>query len=165
MLSQTQLDFLEPFIAQHYKEGFIYYVANTNTNLSSSSNYSYRDITVIFSKEPIICTNSTNFGTANSCVRYDVITRNASRDYTEPRIVKSTLSSLNYNVPTHEFVVSNAKGAETMNLIATEEYMYQNNLSYSIGVNEYYVIPFILCITLLSTWLFSWFGRVRGSNV
>ena len=164
MFSTTQRDFIEDFVQQQYKEGFIYYVAFTNTNLSSSSSYNFRDISIIVSKEPIHCSNNT-FSSSNACIRYDIITRNASRDYTTNRIARSNLNFLNLTVNNYEFIESNAVNSNHMNFLALEEITYMRNLSYNLDLNSYYVIPVLLSVSILLTWLFSWFGRVRGKSV
>lgn len=165
MLSTAQMDFVENFIAQQYKEGYVYYVVFTNTNMSNVSSYNFRDLSIVVSKFPINCQNSYTFKSSNACVRYNIITRNASNNRDDDRIErlqKTNLSSLNLSINNYEFIITNATNSYHMNTLAISELNYRDNLTYNLDVNDYYTIPVCLCIIIVWHWLSSWFGRTKG---
>lgn len=167
MLSTAQKDFIDLFVSQHYKQGYKYYICHTNTNLTNASQYTFYDLTFYFSKEPIKELNDYTFGTSGTWLAYDVMTRNASNNQSETkenRIKKITHNS-NVTIDKYEFILTNSENSYYMNTLALEEISYLTNIGYNISLNDYFIIPVILCSLLIFQWLRSWFANNGGVDV
>lgn len=160
MFSTTQQDYLQPMVEGMYEDGYTYYVAYTNTNLSGSSSQDFRDLTLIFSKNNIVSDNY-NF-TGTEYVRYDVITRSASDRYQGERVSKSSGARFSVTVPVYEFISSNADGSDYMNHLALVEHQQKNDLSYNLDLNDFWSFGVLISIIILLIWLKSWFARNGG---
>lgn len=165
MLSTTQLDYLEPMVQGMLEQGYPYYLAHTNTNFSSGSNYNWRDLTIYFSKTPFTCNGYTFEGF--DVLKFDVITRNASSNSSDgrnERVLLSNISYLNLNIPDYEFISTNADNSFFMNHLAITEYQSVNDISYNVNLNDFWSFGVLIAIIILLIWLKSWFGR-NGGNI
>ena len=157
MFSTTQMTFIENTVMNMYLQGYEYYIVHTNTNLSSSY-YQWQDLTLYFSKEPITRNSDYSYTIPNETLMYDVITSNASRNYyDDARVDITTLSSRTILINDYEFIATNCNGSRLMNVLASIEYQEQKDVSFNLDLNDFYIIPVILCITLLFSILRWWY--------
>lgn len=164
MFSTSQLDMSQSLIATYFLDGYDNYICHTNTNLDDSyfaNNYNFYDLTFYFSKSPITVVDNT-FTFSGDVIKVDVITRNVSNNENDnklDRIKSNNFTSNSVSIPLYEHIMSNADGEIFMNTLSQQEYNLMNDISYNIDFNDFIVIPVILCILVISTWLRSWFGK------
>lgn len=166
MFSTTQLDLLQPLAEAMYNDGYIYYVAHTNTNLSTSSynTYDFYDLSIYFSKSEIKCTDY-NFKCADEVIRIDYITRNVSNNNSDSklnRIRTIKVDSLNVNINPYEHIFTNSTNSLFADCLAMVEHNNNNNIAYNLTTNDFFVIPVLLSAVLLFSFLKMWFGRLRS---
>lgn len=161
MLSTSQQYYVDNIVHEMYSQGYVYYLVHTNTNISQTSNNQWRDLTLYFSKSPIIAENPLQYVMTGENIKEMVITGNASRDRQEPRVERITQSSRTILIQDYEWIITNADNAQSMNVISKEEYNYFKNVDYHITSNQFMAIPVILGITFLFTWLHKVFPRLE----
>ena len=164
MISTVQKDFIEMFVAQHYKQGYKYYICHTNTNLTNPMTYNFYDLTFYFSKEPIKELNDYTFATNSTWKAYEVITRNVSNNQSDSKVerIKEISHKSNVTIDNYEFILTNSENSYYMNVIATEEISYLSNIGYNISLNDYIIIPVLLSALLIFQWLRTWFANNGG---
>lgn len=155
MFSTTQQQYIDDVVLQMYLQGYKYYVVHTNTNINDYSNNEWRDLTFYFSKDEIKAISQYKYQITNSALKYSVRTSNASRNYSEERVVITNQNATTITINNYEFISTNATNSQTMNVLAELEYQRSNSIDYNMNLNDVYVIPFVVMIFFM-TWIFKW---------
>lgn len=155
MFSTAQQQYIDDVVLQMYLQGYKYYVVHTNTNINDYSNNEWRDLTLYFSKEEIKATSQYKYQLSNLSLKYSVRTSNASRNYSEERVIITNQNATTITINNYEFISTNATNSQTMNVLAELEYQSSNSIDYNMNLNDVYVIPFVVMIFFI-TWIFKW---------
>lgn len=161
MFSTTQLQVIQPLVESLYNDGYEYYYAHTNTNLSNSyNNYNFADITIYFGKSEF--EHTSNFDISNSNVlRYDVITRNVSNNNDDDRLERITITeipSFVKRVNNYEWVMTNCIEGQ-IDCLTVYDYNSQRSLNHNLDLNLFLCVPVLVSVLVVSNWLRMWFGR------
>lgn len=107
MWSEVYRDYVKDLVTSNRAE-YPYYLAVTNTNISTGYGNEYPAFKVYFSKEPITATGLYSYKLPADSICYTVIGGNASSNYHSQRVTTSTAGG-NLNINTYEFVYTNAE--------------------------------------------------------
>lgn len=155
MFSTAQTEYIDDVVLQMYLQGYKYYVVHTNTNINDYSNNEWRDLTLYFSKEEINATSQYKYQFTGPSLKYSVRTSNANRNYSEERVIITNQNATMISINNYEFISTNAKNSQTMNVLAELEYQSINSIDYNMNINDIYVVPFCVIIFFM-TWIFKW---------
>ena len=151
MLSQLEYQYIHDLVLQMYNQDYHYYVCVTNNPITSNSNNIY-DVECYFSQNEII-TNQSNRFTLQNGVKISLDSNNYSTNNTIDKIKRETLTNRTVTASTTEYVYSNV--GQYANLIADYETSLNNHLS----INFAYLIPCILILQVLTTFIRSMFKK------
>ncbi len=152
MLSQTEYQYIHDLVLQMYNQDYHYYICITNNPITSNSSNIY-DIECYFSQNEI--TNQSNRFILQNGVKISLDSNNYSTSNTIDKIKRETISSQTITTNTKEYVYSNV--GQYSNLIASYETSLNNHLS----IDFAYLIPCILILQVLTTFIRSMFKK-RG---
>lgn len=164
MFSTTQQQYIDDVVLQMYLQGYKYYVVHTNTNINDYSNNEWRDLTFYFSKNEIKASSQYKYQLTNSALKYSVRTSNASRNYSDERVIVTNQNASTITINDYEFISTNATNSQTMNVLAEIEYNNSNNIVYHMTMNDFYVIPVCLLIIFLFQWINRVFPQIRSEQ-
>lgn len=166
MFSTAQLDLIAPMVQSMYEQGYTHYVVHSRTNLENTyNNYDYVDLVFYFSKNEITFDNYTFTG--EDVVKKEVISRNVSNstsDSKKPRVTSSSMEELNVYVNPYEHIMTDADGAQLMDIMAMTEYQNEIDLSWNLSKLDYMVIPVLIAVVVLMMWFKMWFARNDGGR-
>lgn len=163
MFSETEYQYLENLVNTYILNNeYNYYLAYTNTDLSSSYTNDYYDFYVIFSKEEINFTNN-RFELPKENIRIGINAKSANRNGTNASRYVFTENVGGVSINQYEFIYTNALNSRYANILSKNEYIVNHDLSYNIDKNEYYSTPFLISILIIMIFL-KWCFPMKGGK-
>lgn len=163
MFSEVEYTYLSNLINTYVLNGeYTHYLAYTNTDLSSTYNYEYPDLYVIFSKEEIIANNN-KFTIPEDNIKISINSKSATRNGTNGNRFAFTESNRAVTVPIYEFIYTNATNSKYADVLAKEEYIVKQDLNYNLDKNEFYIMPSLLSVLIVMLFL-KWCFPMKGGK-
>ena len=150
MLSQTEYQYIHDLVLQMYNQGYHDYVCITNNLITSNSSNIY-DVECYFSKNDMEYVS--NSFVAQNGVKIDLDSNSYSTTNTIDKIRRENFNSRTISLNAKEYVYSNV--GQYSNLIAD----YETSLNNHLTIEFVYLIPCILILQILISWIRSVFKK------